>query len=138
MHIAWRPATLSNPGWTTEEKSPARGAQERLVGGGIRVRSSTLMGPRKALRLLVCVVSFSLTAGCTDACIQLANQICSCQLDVASVNNCEQLAQQQESLSPVRDQDEKFCQQKLDQNACDCHQLDTPEGRVNCGISFAP
>lgn len=88
------------------------------------------------MRLLVCVLSFSLAAGCTDACIQLANVICSCQPDVISQNNCEQLAQSAEGQNSVRDQDEKFCQAQLDSNACDCNKLDTPEGRQNCGLSF--
>jgi hypothetical protein len=96
------------------------------------------MSPRKALRLLVCVLSFSLAAGCSDACISLANQICNCQPDTVSESNCQQLAQQAESTFPVRDQDEKFCQAKLDSGACDCNKLDTPEGREQCGLSFTP
>jgi hypothetical protein len=94
------------------------------------------MSPRKALRLLVCVLSFPLAAGCTNACIQLANRICSCQPDVVSQSNCQQLAQNAEAQYSVRDQDEKFCQAQLDSNACDCNKLDTPEGRQNCGLSF--
>jgi hypothetical protein len=94
------------------------------------------MSLRKALRLLVCVLSFSLATGCSDACIQLANQICSCQPDTVSQNNCQQLAQQAETQFPVRSQDEQFCQHQLDTNACDCHLLNTPEGRQNCGLSF--
>jgi hypothetical protein len=96
------------------------------------------MSPPKVLRLLVCVVSFSVAAGCSDACISLANQICSCQPDTLSESNCQQLAQAQEATFSVRGQDEKFCQDKLDQGACDCNKLNTPEGRQNCGLSFTP
>jgi hypothetical protein len=94
------------------------------------------MSLRKALRLLVCMFSFSLAAGCSDPCLNLANQICNCQTDVTSVGNCEQLAQQAEANFPVRSQDEQFCQRQLDSRACDCNKLNTPEGRANCGISF--
>src|SRR3954447_1897486 len=94
------------------------------------------MSSRKALRLLVCVFSVALAAGCRDACIELANQICSCQPDVVSQSNCQQLAQSAEATYPVRGQDVQFCQHQLDAKACDCNKLNTPEGRVNCGLSF--
>src|SRR5471030_746496 len=96
------------------------------------------MSPHKALRLLVCVLSFSLAAGCSDACISLANQICNCQPDTGSEQNCQQLAQAAEATFPVRGQDEKFCQDKLDKGLCDCNLLTTVEGRQNCGLSFTP
>jgi hypothetical protein len=94
------------------------------------------MPPSKALRLLVCVLSFSLAAGCSDACISLANQICDCQPDTVSESNCQQLAQQAEAAFPVRQQDEQFCQAQLNSGACDCNKLNTPEGRQGCGLSF--
>jgi hypothetical protein len=96
------------------------------------------MSPRKALLLLVCLLGFSLATGCSDACIQLANQICDCQPDTNSESNCQQLAQASESVFPVRSQDQTFCQHQLDTNACDCNKLSTPEGRQGCGLSFAP
>jgi hypothetical protein len=96
------------------------------------------MSPRKALRLLVCVLSFSLATGCSDACISLANQICNCQPDTGSESNCQQLAQAAESIFSVRGQDETYCQHQLDIGACDCNKLNTPEGRQGCGLSFAP
>ncbi|HEX4384239.1 MAG TPA: hypothetical protein VH083_14865 [Myxococcales bacterium] len=95
------------------------------------------MSPRKALRLLVCVLSFSLATACSDACINLANQICDCQPDTTSETNCQQLAQAAESIFPVRGQDETYCQHQLDIGACDCNKLSTPEGRQGCGLSFA-
>jgi hypothetical protein len=96
------------------------------------------MSPPKVLRLLVCVLSLSVAAGCSDACISLANQICSCQPDTSSESNCQQLASAQESTFPVRAQDQKFCQKQLDTHACDCNKLNTPEGRQSCGLSFTP
>jgi hypothetical protein len=36
----------------------------------------------------------------------------------------------------VRGDDEQLCQQKLDEGACDCQSLITPEGRQACGLAY--
>jgi len=78
-----------------------------------------------------------LDAGCGNACLKLADQICSCQPDDPSRANCSQKARDQEGIFNVRPQDEQLCQELLDSNSCDCKKLDTPEGRVACGVSFS-
>jgi hypothetical protein len=92
------------------------------------------------LLLLACVLTVSLAAGCGNACLKLADQICGCQPDDTSRANCQQRARDQESIFPVRTQDEQACQLALDSNKCDCQHLLTPEGREACGIAynFAP
>ena|SRR5438270_13658357 len=92
----------------------------------------------KALRPIACVLSLSLAAGCGDACLNLANQICSCQLDDNSKAACNQRAKQAEAQFAVGPNDEKICQQKLDAKACDCNKLNTEEGRRNCGLVVNP
>jgi hypothetical protein len=86
------------------------------------------------LLVLACVLTVSLAAGCGNACLQLADQICSCQPDDTSRANCQQRARDQASIYPVRTQDEQACQRALDSH------LLTPEGRQTCGIAytFAP
>jgi hypothetical protein len=68
----------------------------------------------KALALFACMLGLIAAAGCGDACLSLANQICSCKAD------------------------EKFCQGKLDAHACDCNKLNTAEGRLACGLVINP
>ncbi len=95
-------------------------------------------GSFQTLRLLACVLSLSLAAGCGDACLSLADKICSCQLDDNLKAACNARAKQQESTFAVGPEDEKLCQQKLDSNACDCTKLITEEGRRACGLVINP
>ena len=90
----------------------------------------------KPLLLALCVLTLCLAAGCGDACLSLAQQICSCQPDQPSVDGCNQRAQEAKAIFPERSQDQKYCQHQLDTSACDCNKLDTPEGRVGCGIAY--
>jgi hypothetical protein len=98
------------------------------------------MRRRLPLLLPASMLTLLLAAGCGDACLKLADQICSCQPDQASQANCQQRARDEEGIFNVRKQDEQFCQNLLDTNSCDCKKLDTPEGRIACGtsISVAP
>jgi hypothetical protein len=88
------------------------------------------------LLLLACVITLTLAAGCGNACLQLADKICSCQPDDTSRANCQQRARDQGGIFSVEPQNEAFCQGKLDSAACDCQSLITPEGRMACGLSF--
>jgi hypothetical protein len=100
----------------------------------------------RASLLLACALGLSLTAGCGDACLTLANQICSCQPDDNSKQVCNAQAKAQEATFPVTTADEAVCQQKIDLNACNCNQTDTaaraaccnrlntPQGRAACGL----
>jgi len=92
----------------------------------------------KALRPIACVLSLSLAAGCGDACLNLANQICSCQLDDNSKAACNQRAKSAEAQFAVGPADEKVCQGLIDAKACDCNKLNTEEGRRNCGLVVNP
>lgn len=90
----------------------------------------------KVLPLLACMVTLTATAGCGDPCRDLANRICLCFPDDGTRATCNQKAKDSESIFPVDQQDKEFCQQKLDSNACDCHNLATPAGRTGCGLTF--
>ena len=92
---------------------------------------------RKPLLLAACMLSFWL-GGCGNACQDLATQICGCLPDDGTRAACTTKAQQTEDTFPIRAQDEKFCQQKLDDNSCNCNQLSTPEGKAGCGIAYTP
>ena len=90
----------------------------------------------KPLLLPAFMLTVPLVAGCGNACLKLADQICGCQPDDTSRANCSQRAREQEAIFPVRSEDERRCQDALDANACDCQKLITPEGRTACGIAY--
>jgi hypothetical protein len=90
----------------------------------------------KPLLLPIFVLTVPLVAGCGNACLKLADQICSCQPDDTSRANCQQRAREQEAIFSVRREDEQLCQLALDSNSCDCQKLITPEGRKACGIAY--
>jgi hypothetical protein len=94
------------------------------------------MSPFRPLILAACVLTLSLAAGCGDACLSLAEQVCKCQPDPVSQENCNQRAKEAKGIFSVGSNDEQFCQGKLDSNACDCAKLNTPEGRAGCGIAY--
>ena len=91
-----------------------------------------------ALRLVACVLAMTLVAGCGDACLTLASQICGCLPDDGSRASCNARAKAQEANFPVRSQDQAFCQKQIDSKACDCTKLGTPEGKLGCGLSYSP
>ena len=90
----------------------------------------------KPLLLLASVLTLQWVAGCSNSCIQLADQICSCQQDPITQSACQQLARQQEGIFSVTSQNEQQCQRALDTHACDCTVITTPEGRANCGLAY--
>lgn len=92
--------------------------------------------PLRLLRLLACVFSLSVAAGCGNPCLDLASQVCSCLPDDGTRAACNQRANQAQGTFAVRAEDQQYCQQQLDSKACDCKQLTTPEGKVGCGLSY--
>ena len=107
------------------------------------------MSRLRVLPLLACLFGLTLAAGCGDACLTLADQICSCQPDDNSKQICNALAKAQEKTFTVSKADEAFCQGKLDTQACNCtgqnstslraaccNRLNTPDGRAACGLTY--
>ena len=94
----------------------------------------------KPLLLLGFVLTVTQAAGCGNACLKLADQICNCQPDDVSRSGCQAQVRQQEKVFSIRNEDEQLCQAKLDANECTCDKLTTPEGRQACGLAytFAP
>lgn len=101
-------------------------------------RPSLAGRPVQALRLLACVLTMTLAAGCGDACLSLAGQICGCLPDDGTRASCNARAKAQEANFQVRSQDQTFCQKQIDSHACDCSKLGTPEGKQGCGLSYSP
>ena len=90
----------------------------------------------RPLILAASMLTVLLANGCGNACFKLADQICSCQVNDTLKANCQQRARDQEAIFNVQSQDQQYCQSILDSGKCDCKKLDTPEGRVNCGMAY--
>ena len=90
----------------------------------------------RALLGLACVLSLSAAAGCGNACLSLADQICHCLPDDGTRALCTRRAKEAEATYPVSRADEQRCQQLIDQRQCDCNVLNTPEGKLACGIAW--
>lgn len=90
-----------------------------------------------ALRLLACVLTLCTAVGCGgDACLNLAKQICICLPDDGTRAACNQRASDGEAVFAVRPNDQAYCQRLLDAKSCDCNQLNTPAGKLACGLSY--
>ncbi|GAC1545496.1 MAG: hypothetical protein NVS2B9_12710 [Myxococcales bacterium] len=88
------------------------------------------------MRLFACVLTLCLAAGCGDACLSLAKEICQCLPDDGTRGACNKRASDSETFFPVRANDQAYCQKQLDARACDCNNLATAEGKRNCGLSY--
>ena len=107
-----------------------------------RVQTSLAATPlralKRALRLTACVLTLCGVAGCGDACLNLAQQICNCLPNdqTGAQQACIQRASDAETVFSVRSNDQAYCQHQLDTNACDCTQLQTAAGKLGCGIAY--
>jgi len=90
----------------------------------------------KLLPLLGCMLTLTAAAGCGNPCRDLAGQVCACFPDDGTRAVCNQRAKDAESIFPVSQGDQAYCQQKLDSHACDCRNIATPAGRAGCGLTF--
>ena len=92
--------------------------------------------PMKLLRLLACVLTVCLAAGCGNACRDLAEKICQCIPDEGNRQLCNQRAKEAEKTYVVRPEDEAYCAQQVDK--CDCTKLRSSQEQVDCGLAYAP
>lgn len=79
------------------------------------------------------VAMAGLAAGCKSPCVQLAEKICDCQPTQVDRDNCNAtVSARADQVSPT-DADEQTCDALVDK--CDCHEINTPEGKKNCGLA---
>lgn len=77
-------------------------------------------------------------AGCKSECLQLAQQICGCQATSTARDTCNQQVSNTESQVSETGTDNAHCAELLSSNQCDCHNLDTAQGQINCGLARDP
>ena len=72
-------------------------------------------------------------SSCKGNCRQLSEKLCDCFTNSAERETCLRRASSEEArVSPTAD-DEATCKTLL--AGCDCHTIDTPEGKRNCGLA---
>ena len=96
-------------------------------------RSAPFM--RLSIVLILATLSLGLT-GCKSACRQLSERLCECALNSTDKSNCVARAGNAEGANPPTLDDEIFCKSHL--SACDCRLIDTPRGKINCGLAKDP
>ena len=87
--------------------------------------------------VLLLVVGLGL-AGCKGQCRQLSERLCECALNTNERSTCVSRAANAEGANPPSFADEDFCRAKLQPGQCDCRLIDTPEGKVRCGLARDP
>ena len=88
------------------------------------------------------IAALSLLAlSCKSECRQLAESLCNCSLNSTDQANCLQAAGTAEGANPPSDADNARCMELLPQpdgGGCDCRLIDTPEGKIRCGLARPP
>ena len=82
------------------------------------------------------MLSMTLAAGCGNACLTLAAQVCVCLPDDGTRAACTQRAKDGQASFPLRSEDEQYCQAKIDSHLCDCNNLQKVEVRQACGLVY--
>jgi hypothetical protein len=87
------------------------------------------MSLRSGILLAVALAS----SACTSPCLQLAENICNCQNNENARNTCNsEEGTRNSQVNPTSDQ-ENACSALLDK--CDCNTIDTPQGKIDCGLA---
>lgn len=90
---------------------------------------------RRSVYLLL-ILTLALAAGCKGKCRKLSERLCDCQPNTVAKDDCNRRAGTEESRIGTKPEDEALCAQFL--NTCDCHTIDTPEGKRACGLARNP
>ncbi|MGQ0505608.1 MAG: hypothetical protein ACT4TC_09835 [Myxococcaceae bacterium] len=88
---------------------------------------------RPAALLTLLVLAFT-AAGCKSKCRQLSEKLCDCATNSIEKESCLRSASNDEGRVSVSDEANAQCAQLLP--GCDCRAVNTPEGKVACGLAY--
>jgi len=74
-----------------------------------------------------------LSLGCKGNCRQLSEKLCDCQVTTNAKTACLTRVASEDARIAPKPADEAVCAGLL--SSCDCHQIDTPEGKRACGLA---
>jgi hypothetical protein len=83
--------------------------------------------------MLALAVALSLLTGCKSKCRLLSEKLCDCTLNSNDKTACLQQASISEGNSPPTAEDEAVCETLY--QGCDCRLIDTPQGKIRCGLA---
>lgn len=92
--------------------------------------------PMRRLRLIsltALLVAPLLLVGCKGQCRQLSEKLCECAATTLERDDCLRRASTEEARAMPTAEQEAFCAELLPK--CDCHAIDTAEGKRNCGLA---
>ena len=89
--------------------------------------------PSARTLVLVLATAAALFTACKSPCRQLAEKACDCSVNTSDKEACLTEASARESNTNVTDADNQVCADLLPK--CDCHLLDTPQGKRDCGLA---
>lgn len=72
-------------------------------------------------------------AGCKGPCRELSEKLCDCAVNSYEKDACLQRTANEQSRFEPTVEEEDVCEQRLEQ--CDCHTIDTEEGKRACGLA---
>ncbi len=75
-------------------------------------------------------------SACKGQCQQLAEKLCSCAGNTVDLNNCKTAVANEKGIVTITNQDELTCAKLLP--GCDCHTINTTEGKQACGLARPP
>ena len=89
------------------------------------------------MRLLFTVGALLLVlSNCKGPCRQLSERLCECAINSTEKTNCVQRAGNEEGKVAADPVIEQNCRNLL--ASCDCRLIDTPRGKINCGLARDP
>jgi hypothetical protein len=94
------------------------------------------MRPIRPYLLLSLFLSAFFFAGCKGNCRKLSERLCDCAANSALKDVCLQRVGNEDSRIAATPADEARCSTLL--QTCDCHTINTVQGKVNCGLARQP
>jgi hypothetical protein len=88
---------------------------------------------RFCLLTLLVFIAGALLSGCKSNCQQLSESLCNCANNAQLKAACLSRAATEAGNINVTSEDNQLCGQLM--NVCDCHVINTYEGKVNCGLA---
>ncbi len=87
---------------------------------------------RTPLLLALALLALVLPA-CKGKCRVLSEKLCECEVNSVEKDGCMRRASSEEARLAPSPEDEAICAQL--EPGCDCHAIDTPEGKRACGLA---
>jgi len=94
------------------------------------------MRQARAVFLGLLLAAAALLAGCKGNCRKLSERLCECEANSYLKDDCNRRAANEEGRIGTKPADENRCAALLE--TCDCHTINTPEGKRACGLARVP